>query len=139
MFSGRKEQTLAELEAGMEKRALKSGEHAFSQGEIGDELFLIRKGSVRIVLPVAEGQAHHIATFGRGDFFGEMAFLDRNSRSAHAVAEVDTELYVLSRAKFDEITAAHRKLAIQLLEGLARTLADRLRYTNMELRTLQAS
>ncbi len=139
IFRGRKQETLAELEAGMEKRSLKAGEHVFSQGDGGDQLFLIRRGSVRIVLPVGETQAHHIATFGRGDFFGEMSFLDHNARSANAVTEVDTELYVLSRAKFDQITAAHHMLGINLIEGLARVLALRLRYTNAELRTLQAS
>ena len=139
IFRGRKQETLAELEAGMEKRSLNAGEVIFSLGEAGDELFLIRRGSVRIMLPVGDKQSHHLATFGRGDFFGEMSFLDRNERSANAITEVDTELFVLSRAKFDEVTAAHRMLAINLLEGLARVLAVRLRYTNAELRALQAS
>ena len=140
LFGGRKPETLAVLEAGMEKRTLKAGELVFSVGDIGDELFLIRRGSVRIMLPVGGNQSHHLATFGRGDFFGEMAFLDRDVRSANAVTEVDTELFVLSRVKFDEVTAGHhRMLAINLFEGLARVLAARLRYTNAELRTLQAS
>jgi len=140
VFGGRKAETLADLEAVMEKRALKAGEKIFSLGDTGDELFLIRRGSVRIMLPVGEQQMHHLATFGRGDFFGEMAFLDKDARSANAITEADTDLYVLSRAKFDEMTASHhRKLAINLLEGLARVLAVRLRYTNAELRALHAS
>ena len=76
VFLGRKESTLAALEACMEKRTYKAGEKIFSQGDAGDELFLIRRGAVRIVLPLGNKQSHHLATFGRGDFFGEMAFLD---------------------------------------------------------------
>lgn len=139
LFRGRKQETLVELEACMEKRSLKAGERIFSLGETGDELFLIRRGAVRIMLPLGENQAHHLATFGRGDFFGEMSFLDRNERSANAVTDGDADLYVLSRARFNELTASHRMLAINLFEGLAQILAVRLRYTNTELRTLQAS
>jgi len=139
LFRRRKQETLAELEAVMERRPVKAGERIFTMGETGDELFLIRSGSVRIMLPVADQQTHHLSTFARGDFFGEMSFLDRNARSADAVAEVDTELFVLSREKFDALTAGHRKLAIDLFEGLARVLAMRLRYTNVELRALQES
>ena len=139
LFGGRKPETLAELTACMQRRSLKDGEILFRRGDDGDELFLIRKGAVRIMLPIQQGQAHHLATFGRGDFFGEMSFLDREPRSADALASGETELYVLSRERFDEFASGHKRLALNLLEGLARALAIRLRYTNSELRLLQAA
>jgi SulP family sulfate permease len=92
---------------------------------------------VRIELPIGGKLSYHVATFGRGDFFGEMTFLDREPRSADAKAFTDTELYELSRVRFDALAAEHKKLAIQLLEGIARTLAIRLRRANRELRALQ--
>jgi SulP family sulfate permease len=136
LFTGRKAETLAALEACMERRAVGAGEKIFARGDSGDELYLIRRGAVRIVLPFTARQ-HHLATFGRGSFFGEMSFLDRGERSADAVAFTDTELFVLSRERFDEVTAHHKRLAIQLLDGIARILALRLRYANAELRTLR--
>jgi SulP family sulfate permease len=136
LFAGRKAETLAELEACMERRAVRAGETIFARGETGDELFLIRRGAVRILLPLT-AQQHHLATFGRGSFFGEMSFLDRGERSADAVAYTDTDLFVLSRQRFDEVTAHHKRLAIQLLGNIARILALRLRYANAELRTLR--
>ncbi|MCX7151602.1 MAG: cyclic nucleotide-binding domain-containing protein [Proteobacteria bacterium] len=139
LFSGRNDKTLAALEQRMSQRSLKNGERAFSRGETGDELFLIRSGAVRIELILEHGQRHHVSTFGRGDFFGEMAFLDRQPRSADAVAEGDTALFVLSRHEFDALVLEHRMLVINLLEGLAKTLAVRLRYANTELRVLQDS
>ncbi|TAK85591.1 MAG: cyclic nucleotide-binding domain-containing protein [Betaproteobacteria bacterium] len=139
LFGGRKPETLTALVACMESRSLKDGDTLFRRGDKGDELFLIRKGAVRIMLPIQEEQAHHLATFGRGDFFGEMSFLDREPRSADAIASGDTELYVLPRARFDELASEHKRLALNLLEGLARSLAVRLRYTNTELRLLQAA
>jgi SulP family sulfate permease len=128
---------VAALEAFMDKRTFKAGEPIFRRGDEGDELFLIRRGSVRIMLPLENKQSHHLATFGRGDFIGEMAFLDRAPRSADAIAFTDTDLYVLSRERFDAFASEHKKVAINLLGGLARMLAIRLRYTNAELRLLQ--
>jgi SulP family sulfate permease len=137
LFAGRKEQTLAALEQCMEKRHVAVGDSIFSRGDAGDELFLIRRGAVRIVLPLNDRQSHHLGTFGRGAFFGEMAFLDGEARSANAVAFADTELYVLSRRAFDKFAEEHKKLGLRLMEGIASVLASRLRYTNAELRVLE--
>ncbi len=138
LFAGRKEQTLAALEQCMEKRSVAAGESIFSRGDAGDELFLIRRGAVRIMLPLSDRQSHHLGTFGRGAFFGEMAFLDGEARSANALAFVDCELYVLSRRAFDAFAEEHKKLALKLMEGIASVLASRLRYTNAELRVLES-
>jgi len=137
LFKGRKTETLAALESNMEKRSYRAGEKIFKRGDGGDEIFLIRNGAVRIVLPLSDRQSHHLGTFGRGSFFGEMAFLDGDVRSADAVAFSDTELYVLSRKIFDTVAEDHKKLALGLMTGLARVIANRLRYTNAELRTLE--
>ena len=137
LFQGRKEETLAALESSMEKRSFTARQRIFGVGECGDELFLIRQGSVRVVLPLAGQRSHHLATFGRGDFFGEMSFLDGEPRSADAIASTDVELYVLSRARFDALTGEHKRLALNLMEGLARVLAHRLRHTDREVRALE--
>jgi SulP family sulfate permease len=139
VFLGRKESTLAALELCMDKRSYKAGEKIFAQGDAGDEMFLIRRGAVRIVLPLSEKQGHHLATFGRGDFFGEMAFLDPAPRSAGALAFTDTDLFVLSRKRFDTLAEEHKKLAMGLVLGVARVLSIRLRYANAELRALHMS
>jgi SulP family sulfate permease len=139
LFIGRKDETLAALAQHLRQRAFKAGEAIFNLGDAGDELLLIRSGTVRIELPLAGGQRRHISSFGRGDFFGEMAFLDNQPRSANAVASDDTELFVLSRRDFDALVHEHRMLVINLLEGLAKVLADRLRHANIELRLLHES
>jgi SulP family sulfate permease len=137
LFKGRKEETLAALEACMEKRSVKAGERICAAGETGDELFLIRRGAVRIMLPISEQQAIHLSTFNRGTFFGEMAFLDGAPRSANAMAHTDVDLFVLRRQSFDKLAEEHKKVAIQLLEGLASILSARMRYANAEMRALE--
>ena len=138
LFRGRKEQTLAVLEQHVQLRAYAAGARIFSRGDCGDELFLIRRGAVRILLPLSQRQSHHLGTFGRGAFFGEMAFLDGEPRSADAVAFSDTEVFVLSRKAFDAMAEEHKKLGLGVMEGIASVLASRLRYTNAELRVLEA-
>jgi SulP family sulfate permease len=138
VFKGRKEATLAALGQRFDKRSIKAGDKIFARGDAGDELYLIRKGSVRVTLPLDNGQSHHLSSFGRGDFFGEMAFLDGVPRSADAVAFTDVELFAISRKTFDAIAEEHKKVALNLMEGLASVLSSRLRYTNVELQALES-
>ncbi len=125
------------MAACFELRIFKTGETIFKQGDVGDELFLIRKGVVRIRLDLAEDRHYLIGVFGRGNFFGEITFLDRGHRTADAVAGADTELYVLSRSRFDVFARQNPAQAAELFARLARGLAIRLRYTDSELRALK--
>lgn len=137
LFAGRKEETLIALEACMEKRSYKAGERIFARKDIGQELILIRRGVIRIEIPLGEKVKYHVATFGRGDFVGELAFLDRQPRSAEAMAMVDTDVFLLSRDRFDSLAEEHKRIAIQLLEAVASALATRLRRADKQLRALQ--
>ncbi|MBU1150611.1 MAG: cyclic nucleotide-binding domain-containing protein [Proteobacteria bacterium] len=88
-------------------------------------------------LPLENDRYHILAIFGRGNFFGEIAFLDRGKRSADAVADKDTDLFVISRKKFDEASKTNPIVGVKLFARLARGLAIRLRYTDAELRALK--
>jgi len=90
------------------------------------------------MLPISESLSHHLGTFGRGAFFGEMGFLDGGVRSANAVAYTDAELLILPRPAFDQMAERHQEMALNLMEGIASTIAQRMRYTNAELRALES-
>jgi len=128
---------LSVVQSCIEQRTYSAGQRIFSKEDEGDELFIIRRGIVRIVLPLEKDRYHILATFGRGNFFGEIAFLDRGRRSADAVADRDTDLFVISRKKFDEVSKTHPLVGVKLFARLARGLAIRLRYTDAELRSLK--
>ncbi len=129
--------TLSALKLCVEERTVTVGENIFHRGDVGDELFLIRRGIVRIQLPLEGGKHHNLAYFGRGNFFGEMAFLDRGTRSADAVATTDTDLFVISRQRFDELSQPYPLLSVKMFARLARALSLRLRRTDGELRLLR--
>ena len=139
LFQGRKDTTLVDLEACLEKRSWKAGESIYRRGDPGDELYLIRSGEVRVLVSSGgSSQLHHIATFGRGDFFGGLAFLDRQPRGNDAVAYQDTQMFVLTLDSFNQLAEGHKRLAFVLLSAIARTLAIRLRHADDELNLLQA-
>jgi len=135
----RKPETIAALEASIEMQSFKAGETIFKTGDAGNEICLIRRGSVRILMRLAGRVPHHLATYGPGAMFGEIAFLDGEKRSADAVAFTDVELYVLTRAKFDDLVTQHHKLALNLMEWIANTVAARLREADQQLQYLKES
>ena len=138
IFSDHKEETLVDLEASFERRSVAKDAKVYSFGDPGNELFLIRKGAVRITLP-GSGRlpGHHALTHGRGDFFGGMAFLSQQTRFNDATAVEDTELYVLQRSQMEKFREEHKRLAFELVEAVAKVLAVRLRYSDKELMAMQ--
>lgn len=138
-MEGRSPESLAALAATSEELEVDAGKLIFRRGEPGDTLFLLRGGLVRVEIPLEGQAAHHLATFGPGEFFGEIAFLDRGERSADAVAVEDCRLYTVSRARFDAAAESHPRLARQTFEDLARALALRMRRADAELSALRES
>jgi SulP family sulfate permease len=119
------------------ERAVGVGERLFSRGDVHHDLFFIRAGSVRITVPVGGGRAHALATFGRGDFFGEIAFVDGNPRTADAVADAETHLYALTREGLASAAREHPAIEQLLHARLARALATRLRAADLEVQALK--
>ena len=138
LFKGSKSDTLVDLEACLEKRSFKAGETIYSCGDPSNDLYLIRKGEVKVVGSVGRGGAiKHIATYGRGDFLGGQAFLDNRQRSNDAIAIRDCDMYILSLEKFNYLADEHKRIALVLITKLARLLSIRLRHINEELTLLQ--
>jgi SulP family sulfate permease len=128
---------MEELRRCTHERTVKTGGKIFSRGDEGDEIFLIRAGVVAILLPLQGGKRHHLATFTRGDYFGEMSFIDKGTRSADAEAKTDCDLYVLSRREFNTQALADPVLAVKVFARLARAVSLRLRQTDGELRAIE--
>jgi len=137
LFRDFNEQELAALSSYVGERSLRQGEKVFRSGEQGDELYLVRRGILRVLLPLEGGKYHHQATIGQGGVIGELAFLDRGVRSADVEARVDTDLYVLSRSRFNELARANAAMGVQVFARLALSIAESLRQSEAELRVLE--
>jgi sulfate permease, SulP family len=137
LFREYSETRLKELAAGVETRSVSEKQRIFSVGDPGDELFLVRRGSVRVLLPLKGNTHHHLATIGRGDFFGEISFLDHSLRSANVEAKAPTDLYVISRARFDKQSHADPVFGAQIFARLALAIGRRLRHADAEVQDLE--
>ncbi|MBM4371577.1 MAG: Stp1/IreP family PP2C-type Ser/Thr phosphatase [Deltaproteobacteria bacterium] len=113
-------------------KEFQSGERIFAEGDLGDSLYVVLRGKVEI----SKGSAT-VAHLGRGSHFGEMALVDRASRSADATALETTSCLLLYRDDFYGIIHNHARTAVKLLWSLARVLTVRLRTTTGELESLR--
>jgi uncharacterized membrane protein len=102
----------------------------FHAGDVGDAIYLIESGKVRICVQAKDGHEVTLANLGRGDFFGEMALLDGERRSADAVVAEDARLALLSREHFLSFMRSSPDVALEMLTALA----NRLRHTDELLR-----
>jgi len=90
-----------------------SGEFVIQQGETGDKFFLIRSGTAEI-LKDTKGQLRSLGTLGAGDFFGELALLKDEPRAATIKALEPLEVFILPKAKFDEVVHSSSSFRDQL-------------------------
>ncbi len=133
-------ESIAALEAAMTVRTIKAGKRVFKAGTPANELFIIRRGAVKLLLPIRKKEHYHLATCGPGDMVGGRRFLDASADSAHtsdAVALGDVEAYVLPHENFDALVEAHRGVAVAILKNLGSTLSNRLSVTIAELQALR--
>lgn len=98
------------------------GSMILSQGDRGDALFLIRSGQVKVSVVAEDGREVILSVLGPGSFFGEMALLDDEPRSAHVIAMEDTELLQLHREDFQHRLKRSPALAVSLLRELSQRL-----------------
>lgn len=127
LFAGYRDDTLADLENLLLVRSYRAGQTIYEHGSDGAELYWVRRGAVSLLASTGAGPERQVAGFARGDFFGARSFLDRKRRPSRAVAMSETEVYVLTRAAFEEIARTHRQLALNLAWAMARALASRMR------------
>src|SRR5437879_7455445 len=88
----------------------------------GDALYVVAEGQVEVVLIGEDGREVILSVLGEGEFFGEMALIDDEPRSAHVIAMEDSTLLVLRREDFQGILKQTPASALALLRELARRL-----------------
>jgi CRP/FNR family cyclic AMP-dependent transcriptional regulator len=122
LFASCDAQTIFTVASRLRLRRFRRNEVIFHQGDAGDSLHIIATGSVKIILPSAEGEEAIIASLRPPDFFGELALLDGQPRSATATAIEFTETLALSRSMFLDLLNAHAQLRDALLSALVAEL-----------------
>ena len=122
IFAGLDADGLRELAGAARRRTFRAGEVIFHRDDPGQVLYVIRSGKVKIYITSQDGQEVALAVFGPGDYFGELALLDGQPRSASAVAIEPVETYALQRNDFINAVMHHPRIAVQVMNVLSRRL-----------------
>ena len=128
LFAKLAEPDLGALAERARTKAFKRGETIFRKDDAGQHLYVVLEGAVKIALPGEFGQEALVALLRGGEFFGELALLDRSPRSATATALEDSRCAVLAGDDFLAFMEANPAATKVVLEALARTvrrLSDR--------------
>jgi len=112
-------------------KTYKPGDIIFKEGDIGDEMFIIRSGKIAIT-KLSRDVETTLAILDAGEFFGEMAIIDNQPRSASAKAETDVEVIILSSDIFESQITTNPKLIMRIL----RKMSNRLREADGKIKTL---
>jgi len=119
----------------MASRKVHGGHTLIQEGALGDELFILKAGEVEVTKTTLEHEQYTVAVLRGSDhaFFGELALLDEDKRSASIVATSECEVLVLKRADFEALGNAHPELGLAIMRELAKILSRRLRTTDQDL------
>lgn len=114
------------------RRKFKKDDIIFHEKEVGDSLFVILHGRVKVAIFGDDGKEVTLSTLSEGDFFGEMSLLDSEPRSATTIADSECELLSLQRDDFMRALDQDPGMSTSLVQ----ILATRLRKANHQISTL---
>jgi signal transduction histidine kinase len=106
------------------KLSFRKGRVIFREGDSSDALYVIEQGSVEISALIGPRERRVFATFGVGDYFGEIAVIDAKPRSATAIAKVDTVVSCISRDKVWRLFARSPRLLVTMMHGFSHRLRE---------------
>ncbi len=109
------------------ERALRRGQVLFREGDAGEEMFVIRRGTVLVSKAVTGHVEQVLARMGAGDFFGEMSLFGRSPRSATIQAETEVTLLVLDRDNLNLLIEVNPRAAAAFFRSLVHVFIERLR------------
>ena len=129
LFGSLNQTAARDLQTLLRTREIKGGTILFHAGDLGDSMYLLESGRVRITVLDEDKREVVLAELAQGDFFGEMAIIDGKQRSATATVFEDARLSVLSREDFLRFINNNPGVALEMLSATF----QRLRHTDRML------
>lgn len=122
LFSGLPEQDLQTIVSHtVTKRYLKHTV-VINEGDDSDSLYVILSGRVKIYLSDEEGKEVILNNQGPGDYFGELALIDEEPRSASVMTTEDCKLCIMNKKDFEDCLHKYPGIALHLIKGLSQRM-----------------
>ena len=119
LFSGCSKKDLELISKHSEHVQVSAGKALTTEGKVEYEFFMILDGKAKVVK-----KGKKVNTLGPGDFFGELALLDRAPRNATVTADTDLDVILLGQREFSALLDMVPTLAHKMLTGLARRIHE---------------
>jgi len=113
-------------------RTFKKGRVIVYQNDPGDSLYIVVSGLVKVTLLNEDGREIVLSILTKGDFFGELALLDNEPRSANVIAVEDTGLFLITRVQFYQLIETHP----HILRKVLKEICARLRHADEKIESL---
>lgn len=147
LFRDLSDPQLEALMARSEERRYQAGDVVVREGEEGHEMFIVRQGRVAISKAIhldlpGRGEVNfekQLVELGEGSYFGEIALLAADTRSATVKALTDLEVWVLATKPTQQLMQEDVDLGYRLLSVISRELCSRLRRSNEDVRKLMTA
>ena len=132
------DEQIAEFQSICGTRSVRSGEVIIKEGEHGSEMFIMLKGRVAIQRRTRAGDDYTVVNLRAEDnvFFGEMALIDDDTRSATIVATEESEFLVITKEDFLCLGESHPQIVLPITREIGKILASRLRKTTGDMLTI---
>jgi CRP-like cAMP-binding protein len=116
----------------MTEKKFEKGEIIFREGDLGDLMYILKRGNVDLKKKVEKGEVVLKTISKPSEFFGEMALIDRQPRSASAVAITETTVLAIDGPSFEKMIISNGSFALKIIK----ILSERIRNSNEHLEKL---
>ena len=122
----------------MTMKKIAKGHPVIQEGDEGDQMFVLHGGEVEVCKKTLDGDRYTVTKLSAAQhaFFGELALVDNDRRSATVVASTDCELLVLDKASFKSLGDRDPRVGLSVTRKISEILAQRLRRANQDMVTL---
>ncbi len=124
IFQALRDEELAQIGELLEEKKYSKAAIIFRQGEVGDALYIVESGRAKASTTDHQGKEKVLALYSPGDFFGEMALLSGQTRSATLTSVTDCTLLVLRRQAFETFLATNLQVMREMLAVISERQAS---------------
>lgn len=132
------EEFLKELMGICRVKNTRKGETIIREGDLGDEMYIVYSGAVEIKKRTRAGDEYTVVRLRseHNVFFGELALIDDDKRSASVIAMEDSEFLVITKSDFMKLGDGYPSIGLPVTRSISKILASRLRKTTGDMLTL---
>lgn len=136
-LGGLDDNRLKEMLKHLKKESFKKDEIVINEGEVGDKMYIIAKGSVRVIKKFpGTDEYEDITVLGEGDSFGEMELIDIQNRAATIKAIEPLDTFSLSNADLLQLSKVDQEMFCIIVINIARIISRRLRFMDDKIVSL---